>query len=94
MEQLLYDEEERKVRKPIKQPLKAIRAHCLECVGGSTKEVQLCTAEKCRLYPYRAGKNPFRKRMSPERRKVLQKQAKERGLGQRTGLRKKLSDTS
>ena len=55
-----YTEEERDARKPIRQPLKAIRAHCLECVGGSSDEVKLCTAPKCWLYPYRFGKNPFR----------------------------------
>jgi len=92
MSQSLYNEQERDKRKPIKTPLKAIRAHCLECVSGSSKEVELCTDPKCWLYPFRAGSNPFRKPMAPERRKELQRRAKERGLGQRTGLCKKLSD--
>ena len=39
-------------------PIKAIRAYCIECSGGMTKEVKLCTAEKCPLYPYRMGKRP------------------------------------
>ena len=41
-------------------PLKAIRLFCLECCGGSSNEVKLCSAQKCALYPFRFGKNPFR----------------------------------
>ncbi|OLR55601.1 hypothetical protein BHK98_05695 [Hornefia porci] len=36
-------------------PIKAIRAYCIECSGGMTKEIKLCTVEKCPLYPYRMG---------------------------------------
>lgn len=39
-------------------PIKAIRAYCIECSGGMTKEVKLCTVENCPLYPYRMGKRP------------------------------------
>jgi len=39
-------------------PMQAIRAKCLDCCGGSAKEVRLCTIEKCPLYPYRFGKRP------------------------------------
>ena len=94
MSQSLYNEQERDKRKPIKTPLKAIRAHCLECVSGSSKEVELCTAEKCRLYPFRAGKNPFRKKMSKEQRKKLRELAKNRGLGKRNSLQKGRSEAS
>ncbi len=31
----------------------AVRAHCLECVGWSAKEVALCTAPACPLYEFR-----------------------------------------
>lgn len=41
-------------------PVKAIRAYCLECVCGSPKEVELCPAPDCPLYPFRFGKNPYR----------------------------------
>lgn len=41
-------------------PLKAIRLKCLDCSCGSPKEVKLCTAEACPLYPFRFGKNPKR----------------------------------
>jgi hypothetical protein len=44
----------------ILRPLKAIRAKCLECSGGSTAEVKACEAEDCPLYPYRFGHNPQR----------------------------------
>ena len=39
-------------------PIKAIRAYCIECSGGMTKEVKLCPVENCPLYPYRMGKRP------------------------------------
>lgn len=42
-------------------PVKAIRAKCLDCCAGSSKEVEKCTVEKCSLYPYRFGKSPARK---------------------------------
>jgi len=32
---------------------KAIRAMCLLCVGGSVKEVKLCSAPECPLYAFR-----------------------------------------
>lgn len=43
-------------------PLKAIRANCIDCCGGSRHEVKLCPATNCPLYPFRFGKNPFVKR--------------------------------
>lgn len=39
--------------------LKAIRLKCLDCCCGSSNEVKLCTCEKCPLYPFREGHNPF-----------------------------------
>ena len=39
-------------------PIKAIRAHCIECCGGSKKEARLCPAESCPLHPYRMGHRP------------------------------------
>lgn len=38
--------------------MKAIRAKCIDCCCGDTKEVDLCTAEDCPLYHYRFGKTP------------------------------------
>lgn len=39
-------------------PIKAIRAYCLGCSGGSYLEVRECVIPKCPLYPYRMGKRP------------------------------------
>lgn len=39
-------------------PMKAIRAKCLDCCCWQPREVRLCTAEKCPLYPYRMGRRP------------------------------------
>lgn len=43
-------------------PLKAIRQKCLDCVWGNATEVRLCPSESCPLFPFRFGKNPFRKK--------------------------------
>jgi hypothetical protein len=39
-------------------PMRAIRAKCLDCSGGSTKEVRLCPVTACALWPYRMGRRP------------------------------------
>lgn len=46
----------------LRSPLRAIRAKCLECCGGSPKEVRLCSDESCALHPFRKGQNPFFRR--------------------------------
>jgi len=35
----------------------AIKAHCLECCGWQRREVEMCTALACPLYPYRPFKD-------------------------------------
>ena len=35
--------------------LRAIRAKCLDCSGGSHAEVAECLVKKCALYPFRLG---------------------------------------
>lgn len=52
-------------------PIKAIRAKCLDCCCGSSNEVKLCTVERCALWPYRFGKNPYRREMTPEEKERL-----------------------
>ena len=42
-------------------PVKAIRAHCIECCGGSFKDVRECPTTDCRFYSWRLGTNPARK---------------------------------
>ncbi len=41
-------------------PLKALRARCIDCCGGSPHEVRLCVAVTCPSWPFRMGANPFR----------------------------------
>jgi len=50
-------------RSTITSPLKAIRAYCLDCVGGVAAEVRKCTGQlvsnenwTCPLHPFRFGK--------------------------------------
>ena len=43
-------------------PLKAIRAKCLDCCCGNAAEVRKCVAVDCALWPFRMGTNPFRKK--------------------------------
>jgi len=46
--------------------LKRIRKHCvIDCSGGSRKEVRLCQAKECYLYPLRMGHNLARKGIGP-----------------------------
>ena len=63
----------------ITNPIKAIRAYCVECSCGSTAEIKECPVTKCPLYPFRFGKNPYRQRreMSEEEKQVLADRLKE-----------------
>ena len=45
-------------------PVRAIRAKCLECQGGSRKAVRNCATD-CSLRPYRMGRNPARAGIGP-----------------------------
>jgi len=47
-------------------PLKAVRAYCLGCVGGSQKEVALCPVTSCQLWPYRFGRRNRARRIVAE----------------------------
>jgi len=46
----------------VKNPRTAIRAKCVECSGGSLKEVNECPVDTCALHPFRMGVNPFNKK--------------------------------
>ena len=41
-------------------PVKAIRAKCLDCTNGQRIEVDECSVKLCPLYAFRFGKNPYR----------------------------------
>jgi len=49
----------KKYKSKAKSPGKAIRAFCVECVGGLVRDVTRCTARQCALFPFRHGRNPF-----------------------------------
>ena len=53
--------------------LKIIRRKCLDCVCYQPREVELCPTERCALWPYRMGKDPYKtpRQMSDAQRKVL-----------------------
>jgi hypothetical protein len=46
---------------------RAIKVHCFDCAGETSKEVTLCVVFDCPLWPYRTGSssksNTYRKRM-------------------------------
>ena len=51
----------------MKNPVKAIHAFCVDCMGGHESYIKTCTTETCPLHPFRMGKNPYLKReMSQE----------------------------
>ena len=52
-------------------PLRALRLKCLDCCNGSSQEVRLCTAVDCPSWPFRMGRNPYRRKLDQEERAVL-----------------------
>ena len=60
-------------------PIKSIRLFCLECCGGSSKEVKLCPSTTCPLHPFRLGKNPNVKprEITEEQRQAIAKRLSE-----------------
>lgn len=60
-------------------PLKAIREKCLDCVCYQPSLVAACEIERCALWPFRMGTNPFRKKRSlsaEQKREFTQRMAK------------------
>mgnify|MGYP003136719753 CR=1 FL=1 len=51
--------------------LKAIRAKCLDCSGGTAPEVEKCTVVTCPLWPMRFGERPHPKRGTYEVGRVM-----------------------
>lgn len=47
-------------RAPIRNPIKAIRRHCVRCCGGAPSAVADCPSAECALFPFRMGRNPHR----------------------------------
>jgi len=45
----------------------AIRAHCIECSGGSLADVRRCPATSCALFRWRMGKHCSESRLLEDR---------------------------
>jgi len=58
----IYERPDRTWENKITSPIKAIRAFCIECMGGQSSEVKSCPSKKCPLYDFRMGKNVYHKR--------------------------------
>jgi hypothetical protein len=57
--------------------LKAIRANCLDCMGGNPNEVRLCNQRgRCSLWPFRFGKSLIVVNLSADERKIYAERAK------------------
>ena len=59
--------------------LKAIRQKCVEdCCAGYVSEANNCLSPSCPLYPFRMGKNPYRKprQLSEEQKQHLRESIK------------------
>jgi len=52
LEKWLLKEAEKKANRKV-TPLMAIKAFCVDCVGGSIQEVAKCSNQKCNLYTNR-----------------------------------------
>jgi hypothetical protein len=78
MEVTACSHEDGKRPKSTRNPVKAIRAFCLECVCGSPREVELCVSPECPLYPFRLGKNPYRAPPSEKQREHARRLSEQR----------------
>lgn len=54
-----------------KNIMRAIRLKCYDCSCYQSNEVRECPVTNCPLYPFRLGKNPFRKKLSEEEKREL-----------------------
>ena len=60
-----------------KNVIRAIKLYCYSCSSYQLSEVKNCTVTNCPLFPFRNGKNPFRKReLSEEERTKLSERMK------------------
>ncbi len=66
-----------------KKPVKAIREHCIECMGGRgsgqsfSKLIADCSSPDCALFEFRFGKNPYHtQNLTEEQRKARAEQFK------------------
>lgn len=58
--------------------LRAVLYYCYGCSSYQLSEVKNCTVTNCPLYPFRLGKNPFRKReVTDEERQKMRERLKQ-----------------
>lgn len=70
----------------ITNPIKAIRAKCLDCCCSNAVEVKLCPASDCPLHAFRMGKNPFHKlNLTDEQRKAISERMRKMRLSAKSG---------
>ena len=69
-------------------PLRALRLKCFDCCNDSAQEVRLCTAVGCASWPFRMGKNPWRRKLDPQERAALQARLVLNGASQSTASQK------
>ena len=69
-------------------PLRALRLKCLDCCNESSQEVRLCTAVDCPSWPFRMGKNPWRRKLDPQERAALQARLVPNGASVSTAAQK------
>ena len=51
--------------------LRAIRLKCYDCSSYQSNEVKDCPVTTCPLYPFRLGKNPFRRKLTEDEKREL-----------------------
>ena len=74
-------------------PVKAIRAKCLDCCCDQANEVKLCPVEDCPLWPFRFGKNPYRTRvLTPEQKEAAAQRLKQARLSKNHSQENKNSE--
>ena len=67
----------RYIPKKYKNPTKAIREFCIECMGGRENEgylkyIENCGSPECALFDFRFGNNPHHKqKLTKEQRKKI-----------------------
>lgn len=61
-----------------KNPLKAIRAMCISCMGGGNPHelIANCHSSDCALYAFRFGRNPHRKPSTAKQQEARRKNLK------------------
>ena len=67
-------------KKSQRNPVKAIRAKCIDCCGAEdyTNRIRDCEITKCAIHPFRMGKNPYRekKQLTEEQQAMYKERAR------------------